>query len=53
MPKIRERRRPVATPAQIFRAISVGAVFALAMAWTLRGAPAGAAPTAPQIIAEQ
>jgi hypothetical protein len=54
MLKIRRRRfrGPVVTMAQMFRALSLGAAFALALAWTLRETPAGAAqaPTV-QILA--
>jgi hypothetical protein len=55
MPRIRKSRpHPIATRAQMFRAISVGAAFALLLAWALRDVPAGAAPAAPpQIFAEQ
>jgi hypothetical protein len=54
MSKVRSRRfrGPVITTAQMFRALSLGAVFALALAWTLRETPAGAAQApAVQILA--
>ena len=45
-------RGPVVTMAQIFRALSLGAAFAFALAWTLRDTPAGAAQApAVQILA--
>jgi hypothetical protein len=54
MSKVRRRRfrGPVVTIAQMFRALSLGAAFAFALAWTLRDTPAGAAqaPTV-QILA--
>jgi hypothetical protein len=45
MSKVRRRRfrGPVVTIAQMFRALSLGAAFAFALAWTLRDTPAGAA----------
>jgi hypothetical protein len=50
MLKVRNRRfrGPVVSTAQVVRALSLGAVFACALAWTLRESPAGAsqAPTA-------
>jgi hypothetical protein len=54
MPEVRKRLlRPVATRGQMFRAISLAAAFAVVLAWTLKDTPAGAAPTAPQIVAAQ
>ncbi len=46
MSEVRNRRRfhgPVVTIGQMFRALSLGAAFALALAWALQEMPAGAA----------
>jgi hypothetical protein len=54
MLKIRYRRYrgPVVTTAQMVRALSLGAAFAFALAWTLRETPAGATQAAAaQILA--
>jgi hypothetical protein len=56
MSQSRKRRlaRPVATPSQMFRALSMGAAFALMLAWTLRDQPAGATPAPDtQIVASR
>jgi hypothetical protein len=38
------KARSACSPAQMVRAISVAAIFALLLAWTLHEAPANAAP---------
>ena len=50
----RHRSRSVTTPEQMFRAVVVGAAFALILAWTLQEAPVGATPApAAQVLASR